>query len=212
MTDRLGPKQTAAMFTLMVLGGKVSNTQLRDLVGFPLEGKERTQVNDLHLVDSDRKGNQPFVHELTDLGWSWCRDELSAKVPPPAKPRNLLANGLYVLLGGLDTYLRREKLNLSDVFAAPIELTPEEIEHRIRAAYRKLARSPRAFVGLVDLRSMLGDAPTKDVDDVLKKLSREGRVHLTPEPNRKALTDAGRAAAVRIGGDDNHLIMIEASS
>jgi hypothetical protein len=36
-------------------------------------------------------------------------------------------------------------------------------------------------------------------------------VHLVPEANRKALTVADHEAAVRIGGEENHLISIEAS-
>jgi hypothetical protein len=86
-----------------------------------------------------------------------------------------------------------------------------EIENRIRAAYSKLARSSRGWVGLVDLRPMLGDVSTQDVDAVLKELSRTGQAHLVPESNRKVLNAADHEAAIRIGGEENHLISIEAS-
>jgi hypothetical protein len=215
MTDRLGHKQTAAMFTLMALAREVSNPELRIIVGFAIDGKERIQLNDLDLVAS-RKEGRCFVHELTDRGWAWCGDELAAKTPPPPSPRSTLVPAVYVLLGEFDAYLRREKLRLADVFAPDLpavdtELTAVEIESRIRTAYRKLARSPRDWVGLVDLRPLLGEAPTPDVDAVLKELSRTGQVHLVPESNRKALTAADHEAAIRIGGEDNHLISIEAS-
>jgi hypothetical protein len=208
MTDRLGQKQTAAMFTLMVLAREVSNTELKDITGFTLVGKERTQLNDLELVASDRRKNL-FHHILTEPGWAWCSDELVARTPPP--PRGSLATALYVVLGGLDGYLRRENLRLAHIFAPVAELTTQDIEDRIRTAYRKLARSPRDWVGLVDLRPMLGDASTQDVDAVLKELSRTRQAHLVPDSNRKALTAADHAAAVRVGGEDNHLISIEVS-
>ncbi|MGQ0837798.1 hypothetical protein [Actinokineospora sp.] len=226
MTDRLGHKQTAAMLTLMVLAREVSNPELRTIVGFVIDGKERVQLNDLDLVAS-RKQGRCFVHELTDRGWAWCGGELAATTPPPPAPRSTLAAALYVLLGGLDGYLRRENLRLAHVFAADVEAAAEvdiepvtevdveptaaEIEHRIRIAYRELARSPRDWVGLVALRPMLGNAPTEEVDAVLKELSRTGQAHLVPESNRKVLTPADHDAAIRIGGGDNHLLSIETS-
>jgi hypothetical protein len=210
MTDRLGHKQTAAMLTLMALAREVSNPELQTIVGFALDGEERRQLNDLQLVTSRKRGRY-YVHDLTDAGWAWCGDELSAGTPPPPRPRSTLSVALYVLLAGLDAYLKRENLRPADIFAPVVELTTTEIETRIRTAYRKLAHSPRDWVGLVDLRPLLGDAPTEDVDTVLKDLSRAGRVHLVPESNRKALTAADHDAAIRIGGEDNHLLSIEAS-
>jgi len=91
-----------------------------------------------------------------------------------------------------------------------VEPEPEEdLETRIRVAYRELVREPRGWVALVDLRPKLG-APANEVDAVLKELSRTGKAHLVPEDNRKVLTPADREAAIRIGGEDNHLLSIEA--
>lgn len=210
MTDRLGHKQTAAMLTLMVLARKVSNPELRTIVGFAIDGKDRVGLNELGLVTSRMQGRS-YEHELTDRGWAWCGTELGAKTPPPPSTRSSLTSALYVLLGGLDGYLRRENLRLAHVFLPDVEVTTEEIESRIRTAYRKLAPAPRDWVGLVDLRPMLGDAPTKDVDKVLKELSKAKQVQLVPESNRRALTAADHAAAIRIGGEDNHLLLIETS-
>lgn len=207
MTDRLGQKQTAAMLTLMVLAREVSNPELREIVGFALDGKERRQLNGLDLVASEQRG-RPYFHELTERGWAWCEEELSAGEAP--LPRTSLGSALYVVLGGLGRHLRREKLRLADLFMPEVEVTAEEIESRIRIAYRKLARSPRDWVALVELRPMLGEASTVDVDSVLKELSRSGQADLVPESNRKALTAADHAAAIRVGGEDNHLISIEA--
>ncbi|WP_410649726.1 hypothetical protein [Amycolatopsis sp. cmx-4-54] len=206
MTDRLGQKQTAAMLALMVVAREVSNPELREIVGFALDGKERRQLNGLDLVVSEQRG-RPYFHELTERGWAWCEEELSAGEAP--SPRTSLGSALYVVLGGLGRHLRREKLRLADLFMPDVEVTAEEIETRIRIAYRKLSDAPRDWVGLVDLRPMLGEASSVDVDAVLKELSRSGQIRLVPESNRKTLTAAAHAAAVRIGGEDNHLLSIE---
>ncbi|HET6705294.1 hypothetical protein [Amycolatopsis sp.] len=213
MTDRLGHKQTAAMFTLMVLGREVPNQELAELVGFTLTGTERTGLNKLGYVDSERTGpKRSYVHQLSDSGWAWCEKELVAGGPPPQRGQSPLATALYVLLGGLDGYLRRENKRLFQVFGSGPGSNggfPADLEERIRAAYRELVREPRGWVALVDLRPKLG-APPAEVDAVLKELSRAGKAHLVPEHNRKVLTAADHEAAIRIGGEDNHLLSIEA--
>jgi len=219
MTDRLAHKQIAAMFTLMVLGREVPNQELEEVVGFTLTGPERTGLKELGYIESERTGpRRSYVHQLSDDGWAWCEKELSAGGPPPQRGQSPLALALYVLLGGLDEYLRREDKRLFEVFGPAIE-TPAEVaaepepegdlETRIRVAYRELVREPRGWVALVDLRPKLG-APANEVDAVLKELSRTGKAHLVPEDNRKVLTPADREAAIRIGGEDNHLLSIEA--
>ncbi|WP_410616495.1 hypothetical protein [Amycolatopsis sp. lyj-109] len=213
MTDRLGHKQTAAMFTLMVLGREVPNQELAELVGFTLTGTERTGLNKLGYVDSDRTGpRRSYVHQLSDSGWAWCEQELGEGEPPPQRGQSPLATALYVLLGGLDGYLRRENKRLFDIFGPAQSANgspPADLADRIRVAYRELVKEPRGWVGLVDLRPKLG-APAAEVDVVLKELSRAGTVHLVPEDNRKALTAADHEAAIRIGGEDNHFVSFEA--
>ncbi|MFC0108319.1 hypothetical protein [Kibdelosporangium aridum] len=198
------------MFTLLAVGREVSNSELREIVGFAIDGKLLTELNGLGLVHTD-KGSRPFVHILTDEGKAWCREEIKKREVPSPPPRSTLVRAMYVFFGGLDDYLSRERLELADLFTASVELTEVEITNRIRSAYRKLAKSPRDWVGLVDLRPMLGDASRQDVDAVLKELSRTGQVHLVPMSNRKALTQADHDAAIRIGGDDNHRLSIEVS-
>ncbi|MET8849020.1 hypothetical protein [Amycolatopsis sp. NPDC004625] len=211
MTDRLGHRQTAAMFTLMVLGREVPNPELKELVGFTLTGKERTELNDGGYVTSEKAG-RTFVHQLTDSGWAWCEKELGAKKPPPPRPQSTLCSVLYLVLGGFDDFRRTRNLRLADVFGPPAPSAPapvEDLETRIRVAYRELVREPRGWVALVDLRPKLG-APAAEVDVVLKELSRAGKIHLVPEDNRKALTAADHEAAIRIGGEDNHFLSFEA--
>ncbi|WP_328615990.1 hypothetical protein OHS18_04175 [Amycolatopsis sp. NBC_00355] len=214
MTDRLGHKQTAAMFTLMVLGREVPNPELQERVGFTLTGKDRTQLNDTGYVASEKVG-RTFVHQLTDRGWAWCEAEMQEQTPPPPRPQSVLCSALYLVLSGLGGFLSQEKLRPADIFGVKAELEPEappaeDLEGRIRVAYRELVKEPRGWVGLVDLRPKLG-APADEVDAVLKQLSGAGKIHLVPEDNRKALTAADHEAAIRIAGEDNHFVAFEAS-
>jgi hypothetical protein len=115
-----------------------------------------------------------------------------------------------VVLGSFSEFLDGRNLRLADVFAPAVLPLTGNLEERIRIAYRELVREPRGWVALVDLRPKLG-ASAEEADAVLKELSRAGKVHLVPEDNRKVLTPADHEAAIRIGGEDNHLLSIEAS-
>ncbi|WP_109634677.1 hypothetical protein [Lentzea atacamensis] len=200
----LGIKQRAALITLMAEAREVSNNELENLAGFRLDGEERRVLNELGLVASVReRNNRPYRHELTDAGWDWCATELTSSTPP----RSQSAGGaLYALLGGLARFLERSGLRLNEIFEAG-ELA---IDRRVRAAYTKLAPEPRAWVGLAALRSALNGEPRGEVDKALHRLNRAADVNIIPESNQKVLTQDDHEAAIRIGGEDRHLIAIGA--
>jgi|tagenome__1003787_1003787.scaffolds.fasta_scaffold20847649_2 hypothetical protein len=209
MTDRLENPHAAALFVLMGLSRAASNTELHEVAGIRIDGQVRRDLNDQQLVESTRaNGRAPFVHELTDKGWHRCADLLTAELDGRS---TALGKALHVVLGGLDRYLRRTNQDLREVFQPPVEVTRDKLEPMIRAAYSALARDPGDFVRLVDLRSRLDGAAREDVDDVFLEMSRNRRAHFAPDSNTKMLTAADHAAAVRIGGEDNHLIVIEGS-
>lgn len=77
----------------------------------------------------------------------------------------------------------------------------------IRSTYHRLAAEPRAWVSLTRLRDDVGHR-TEDVTEALRRLSRQSDVTIAPEENQKALSDWDRQCAVRIGGQDKHLLSI----
>lgn len=83
------------------------------------------------------------------------------------------------------------------------------LESLIREVYYDLSVKPQDWIRLARIRPRLNGADKSEVDDVLLKMMKTGTVHLAPDSNRKVLTDADHAAAVRIGGEDLHLMAIE---
>ena len=210
MQDKLGIKERAALLALMAEAAEVSNTDLKARLGFPLDGAERRRVNGLKLVASRRDGNSPYSHELTERGWAWCAKELSSETPP----RSGSAGGaLYAVLAGLNRYMKRADLQLSDIFGPETE-GPEPqppaipIEASIRTAYKSLVKDPTDWVSLTKLRQRLGDFSKSEIDAALKQMSRSHQIHLVPDSNQKTLTNEDREAAVHIGGEYKHLISI----
>jgi hypothetical protein len=218
MNDRLGTQHITALFALMGVAREISNNELHELAGFKIDGQLRRTLNERHLVTSTRQGNKPYVHELTDAGWKRCEAELAGERPEGS---GHLGGAFYMVLDGVGRFLRRENKILAHVFqpetaaATPPAATPKPVEPvtdgKIATLYRQLADKQGDWVRLATLRPLLNGATRTDVDTVLKNMSRAGQAHLAPDPDRKSLTLADREAAIRIGGEDNHLLVVERS-
>jgi hypothetical protein len=216
--------ERAALLALMTFVDEAANPEIETRYGFSIDRKVRESLKaDGYLAahrDELRPG-RPFVHSLEEMGWLWCRNELST---PPAKEIPKPYRLLYGVLNSIDSYMRRSGSTMADFFsaeAAPAAVvgagagvgnqTPEAdgVEKRIRSAYRELVPEPRGWIGLRSLRERLADLPRGDVDEGLLQLDLRPGVYLQPESDQKSLTDADRAAAIRIGGEPKHLLSIE---
>ena len=200
-SDGLSVKERAALFALLAEARQLSNPELEERVGFRLDGRERRRLNDLKLVESDKVG-RAYAHELSEAGWRWCADELTGS---PSGRGGSMERALYVVLGGLDRYLRGSGQGLADIFRQRQEV---DVEARIETGYQALTRGPGEFVALRELRSRLADIPRPDVDAALAAMYAGQRVNLIPQSNQQALSDADRESALRIGGEGKHLISI----
>ena len=211
----LGIQERAALLVLMAAAREVSNPELERLAGFSLTGAKRNSLQDRKLIESRKGLRGAYFHTLTEDGWRWCAEELSAEVP---KRAGAAAGALYAVLGGLDRYLKRADLQLADVFntKADVPSTPDEpvtgdvdAEQEIRAAYKRLAKEPRGWVSLLDLRRELDGVTREVVDEALRRMSRARQASLVPESNQRMLSPQQQDASLRIGGEDVHAVSIE---
>jgi len=204
--DELSVRERAAMFALLGAARKISNPELRELVGFPLDGKERRNLNDRKLVESEKHG-RAYAHELSDKGWRWCHDELAAA--PPSRG-NSTERAHYLVFGMFARYLNASGLRLADIASvkAPGD---DDVDPAIRVVegYRALAPTEGAFVKLRELREQLVDIPRPDLDAALAVLFARQRINLIPQSNQQGLSEADRESALRIGDEYKHLISIE---
>ncbi|RSM86072.1 hypothetical protein DMH04_15520 [Kibdelosporangium aridum] len=199
---KLGLPHRAILLALMAEAREVSNTELKNRWNLTMTKPYRDVLKAEGLIVTDEE-TRPFRHELTERGWKWCADELSADIPARA---GSVGAALYAVLSGVNRYLDREGLALSDLFKAETEIT--DLEDRIRRAYERLADRPKAWVRLKDLRPLLGNAPRDAVDEVLRQMDGTSDVTIIPDADQKNLTAEDRAAAVRIGNEDNHQMAI----
>ena len=145
------------MFALLSAAGKLSNEDLQALIGIRLVGKQRRKLNELKLIESERRGRW-FVHELSDAGWRWCAAELAAG--PEGRPTSL-ERSVYLVLGMFERYLAAARLSLADVARLDVKVRPigkhkrrdsaeadSDLSARLLAAYQGGAASAGEFVRL----------------------------------------------------------------
>jgi hypothetical protein len=210
--ESLTGRERAVLLALMAVATEISNPDLRQRTGLDLTGSSRLKLNDLKLVESRQVG-RALVHELSDKGWARCRTLASESLP--SRPDSG-GKALRAVLAGLDRFLKRSNLQLADVFK-PLP-TPDagprdtaDVDARVRAAYAALTPEPGAWIRLARLRRHLEDVVRADLDAALGRLNRASDVIIAPDSDQRRLNAEDRAAALRIGGEDKHLLMIEAS-
>jgi hypothetical protein len=109
----------------------------------------------------------------------------------------------------MDTEQATALTNVEEPNRPEAPVAADGLESRVRTVYEDLSVKQQDWVRLSKLREALGNPDDVEMRRVLLAMIRTGRVHLAPSSNRKGLTDADRAAAIRIGGEDKHLIAIE---
>ena len=207
MSDELTFTEKSVLFILMAEAREIPNADLTNRYRTKLDLKSRDKLKRQGLIGVRKDGR--FLNlELTDLGWKRCLEEFGSPVPPGAGAGGA---ALYAVLGVLGRYLERTNTQHADLFApaATNELTVDEIERRVRAAYDQLARRPGALIRMADLRDALPDIQRSHLDRVLRDMSVARVARLVPESNQKTLTQRDRDAAVRSGNQDKHLFAVD---
>ncbi|MGW5052749.1 hypothetical protein [Actinokineospora sp. NPDC004072] len=189
------------MLLLMRENRAVPNTDLTK-AGIDLRPAGRQRLNKAGLLKT-ATDTRPYMHQITDEGIAWCERELAA-IEAPARSGPMIVIALD-LLRRIAAHLSRTGASLAEI------ISPRDLETLIRAAYLDLSVKPQDWVRLAKLRPRLDGAERSEVDAVLLRMVRAGEAHLAPDSNRKVLTEADHAAAIRVGNEDKHLMAIEES-
>ncbi|MGC5664913.1 hypothetical protein ACN261_32050 [Micromonospora sp. WMMD723] len=89
------------------------------------------------------------------------------------------------------------------------EPEPATVDDLVVATVGRLAAGAGDWVHMVRLRTALPQVPRAGLDDVLRRLERASRVVIAPESAQWCATADELAAAIRIGGQDKHLVCVE---
>jgi hypothetical protein len=192
MADDLTPADYAFLILLQIEGRDISNSDLDKAHGVRLIGKEYARLKQHGYVDSHKVGSTYWL-QLSEGGAKLLGDRITISADGAKKTKE---TPLWAALSALHA------VQVGRPRGA------QGLEQRIRAAYAELATSPGAWVSLTRLRPSLDDVPKAELDKALERLLDAPDVELEPEDNQKTLKVEDRRAAVRIGGEDRHLLAI----
>lgn len=217
MAEKYRTDARGALIALTLANGEVPNAELVKVYGVKLTPESREELKEAGLV-AVREQSRRFYLQIKGPGITWCENHL-AEVEPPQRPGPLV-RAVFEVLRRLVRQLQQREIRLVDFLDGgtsgepqdqSTEDEPEEpadLETLIRQAYRQLAKRPQQFVPLALLRPKLDGARRDEVDEKLLDLMNNGDAQLAPESNRRGLTDEDRAAAIRVGREDKHLLSI----
>lgn len=147
----------------------------------------------------DRPRKQLHVR-LADGGWRWCDEHLGSEVSSRSTAGGEV---LRMFLARLKGFLTNRSMSLGELMTAA---APDHVA-RVESAYRRLAVSGNVRVRLADLRPELPDLPRPQLDDLLLKLERDGRLSLDPINDPHDLGPADREAVLRTpAGAERHIL------
>ncbi|BAL86469.1 hypothetical protein AMIS_12490 [Actinoplanes missouriensis 431] len=210
--DELTPSENAILIVLMAEAREVLNTELRETYGLDVRKPARDKLGRKGYAVS-RKNGRTFALELGDKGWVHVQEQLNFR----SNGATAQAAALTALLNGLRSRVldRSGCTSFAELFALTdvrgSASAPEQgqvLRTRIVNAYDALTDEPGGWVSLTRLRRFFGDVPRADLDEALRRVSREPGVTLAPQSNQKVLTDTDHAAALHIGGQDKHVLSI----
>ncbi|WP_236703753.1 hypothetical protein [Lentzea aerocolonigenes] len=179
----------------------IPNVELVKQYKIELSKDDRNALNNAGLLESSKEGRR-LLHRITDQGVAWCTSDLMdgdapSRIGPLARVHALV--------------LRRIVRFVYERGFLAEAIRSGDLESLIRQVYLDLGDGYQDWVRLAKIRPRLNGADREEVDDTMLKMVKTGYAHLVPSSNRKMLTDEDHAAAIRIGGEDKHLMAIEES-
>ncbi len=202
MPEKYTPSARAVLMVLMLENREVPNPELTKQFKIKFTPADRERLNDDGLLKT--AFSRPLVHKITTKGIEWCMNDLVEGEPPSRSGPLTRANA--ELLRRFVRYHQKH-----GTLAEVIRSGGMDLESLIRSVYLDLSDGPQDWIRLARIRPKLDSAEKSEVDETLLKMMKTGTVHLAPDSNRKVLTEADHEAAVRVGGEDKHLIAIEES-
>ncbi|MEU7477755.1 hypothetical protein AB0A63_17320 [Lentzea sp. NPDC042327] len=201
MPEKYASSAKAVLMVLLLENREMANTEFTVQRKIKFGRADREALNRDKLIESSTDVT-PYTHRITDEGIEWCITDLTeSEMPARMGPQ---ARALLEMVRRFVPFLRQKGL-LAEAIRS------RDLEDLIKQVYLELGDGYQDWVRLAKLRPRLDGAEREEVDQTLLKMVKDGSTHLVASANRKVLTDEDHAAAIRIGGEDKHLVAIEES-
>lgn len=215
MTIKLTPKQTLALWHLLITGDEPAISKVKP----DLTPQERKPLLDSGLIELVRRGRTNHM-VLTDKAWAWASTQPITALPTAKDPTLLLS-----LITKVQHYIQTQDISLAEFLAPQPAATenPEPAEaqgllptltgtltDQIQAAYQSITQGKwNVRVRLADLRKSLPHSPKEAIDAALRQMQLNGQSVLIAMDNPKVIQAEDEQAAVNIGDELRHLVYLK---
>jgi hypothetical protein len=197
------------MWALLARGGSAFASEIRP----EAEKAHREALQREKLITVEKRNRSNWI-EVTDAGWAWAEEHLSASLPDKSYAGTAI---LQSWLSQLDGFLKQRKIRLFELFEVKsqpankpeVALDYRELRNRIRATYLEVTGGKfNARALLRDIRSRISNVDRPALDQALLRIQREDDASLMQLDNRLDVTEADREAAIMIGREPRHILWI----
>lgn len=219
MVENINPRQALFLWNLILTGGGKDEGVKWSETKPELKPAEKQALVAAGYLNVSKQGAAKIL-TTTELAWSWA--EGVDKVVLLKSRSALGATVLEALLNRLLPLLRERGIGLSELFprdGAPNSVVAtasasepaQSLPARIETVCLQLTSGARQTrVKLHDLRRGLPDVPREALDSALLELQRKRKLVLYREDNSAALRAEDRDAALFVGNEPRHLVLLEA--
>jgi hypothetical protein len=199
------PKQALVIWSLLITKEEPAISKVKP----ELSPAERRHLEMSGIITLEKRGRSKHI-VLTDKAWDWASEHFDVELSKSASA----VSALEKLLSVIGLYLRARKTTLAEFFS-PQNLSEStsstnDLELRVREAY--LALSGGEFdrrVRLSQLRQTLNDIPRSEMDQILLRLGRNGKLVLMRFDDPQEIGSEDEQAALTSGGQKNHIIYMK---
>jgi hypothetical protein len=220
VSKMLSEMQTLILWALLGKGGASLQKDIKPAIN----KSDREALARAGLIAVGKLTRQGYPIEVTERGWAWAAEHLGADLPKRSPAGSAV---LQAWLTRLKVFMDARDVILADILGPQTSgraqpphqdaMVPRPglssgypaLRERVRTIYREVAGGFNRRALLRDIRARLQDVDRAMLDEVLKRMQREGDAALMQFDNKLEITDADRAAALQIGHEQRHILWIE---
>ncbi|KPA13282.1 hypothetical protein MHK_006507 [Candidatus Magnetomorum sp. HK-1] len=213
MNNTPQPLQVLFLWNLIFTGGEGFKQDLKPELK---PASKRKELIKWGLIQEEKrktkKGSQALYIQLTEKGWKWANDNITAEF---SNRSTASAPALAALLSRLNNYLNQHHLSLAEILGLlnsdPVANEPEiDLEQRIRDAYYQISDEKwNVRVHLHELRQSLPDISRESLDQKLLDMQKQEKLVLYNMDDVRNIRPEDEDAAIDIAGFKRHILYME---
>src|SRR5699024_4641154 len=208
MSFQPNPLQTLILWRLLMSEGQAYLADIRP----KLKRRDRKALLEAGFIEEKwrrrPRGNRAIYIYLTDRAWTWAGDHMGTALSHQSPAAGPIFQSFLAKLGPV---LKNRQITLAEILGSAQESFPsKDPEQRLREVCLRFSNGQgNVRIRLAQLREALEDIPRPELDKLLLKLQREGKLVLSPLDDAREISLADEQAAASVAGFKRHIIYLK---